>query len=130
MNGHWLHIVWTHLDADSGVTPAVSAVLQVWSAVEVLNILQALVDKSAIVAELKSEGSAHLFSTDGYYSNQSNVLRLLGYFSLVGLLRVHALIGDYQSGGWGLLALSLCDRQTKGVAQATSIRQEKEGNLK
>lgn len=26
---------------------------------------------------------------------QSNVLRMLGYFSLVGLQRVHALVGDY-----------------------------------
>ncbi len=39
-----------------------------------------------------------LFATDGYSANQSNVLRMLGYYSLVGLLRVHCLIGDYQGG--------------------------------
>ena len=35
---------------------------------------------------------------EGFYPNSSNVLRMLGYFSLVGLLRVHTLIGDYHSG--------------------------------
>jgi translation initiation factor 3 subunit L len=39
-----------------------------------------------------------LVATDGYYPNQSNVLRILGYFSLVGLLRVHSLVGDYVTG--------------------------------
>ncbi len=34
---------------------------------------------------------------EGYYPNQSNVLRMLGYFSLIGLMRVHALIGDYHT---------------------------------
>lgn len=41
--------------------------------------------------------ASRLFATDGYYPNQSNVLRMLGYFSLVGLLRVHSLVGDYHS---------------------------------
>lgn len=35
---------------------------------------------------------------EGYYPNTSNVLRMLGYFSLVGLVRVHALVGDYHAG--------------------------------
>lgn len=37
------------------------------------------------------------FATEGFYPNQSNVLRMLGYFSLIGLLRVHVLVGDYHS---------------------------------
>ena len=41
--------------------------------------------------------SASLFATDGYSATQSNVLRMLGYYSLVGLLRVHTLVGDYYS---------------------------------
>ncbi len=28
---------------------------------------------------------------------QSNVRRMLGYFSLVGLLRVHSILGDYST---------------------------------
>ncbi len=34
------------------------------------------------------------YKTEGYDSG-SNVLRMVGYFSLVGLLRVHTLVGDY-----------------------------------
>ncbi|CAH8272361.1 unnamed protein product [Arabidopsis lyrata] len=37
-------------------------------------------------------------ATDGYdYSGGSNVLKVLGYFSMVGLLRVHCLLGDYHT---------------------------------
>eukprot|EP00967_Tisochrysis_lutea_P103982 scaffold157460_cov18-Tisochrysis_lutea.AAC.2 len=37
------------------------------------------------------------YATEGFYPNESNVLRMLGYFSLVSLLRVHTLVGDYYS---------------------------------
>ena len=33
--------------------------------------------------------------TDGYEAQRSNVLKMLGYYSLLGLLRVHSLVGDY-----------------------------------
>ena len=33
--------------------------------------------------------------TEGYNPRESNVLRMLGYFSLTGLQRVHTLVGDY-----------------------------------
>ena len=56
---------------------------QVWSTLEVLNILQALVDKSGIAAELAGDAGARLFATDGFVApGKSNVLRMLGYFSL------------------------------------------------
>eukprot|EP00879_Flechtneria_rotunda_P028433 GHRR01030542.1.p1 GENE.GHRR01030542.1~~GHRR01030542.1.p1 ORF type:complete len:257 (+),score=59.36 GHRR01030542.1:165-935(+) len=61
---------------------------QVWNIVDVLNILQALVDKSGIVAELERDGGAEVLACEGYVPNQSNVLRMLGYFSLIGQLRV------------------------------------------
>ena len=35
--------------------------------------------------------------TEGYEGHSSNVLRTIGYFSLVGLLRVHCLLGDYET---------------------------------
>lgn len=39
---------------------------------------------------------------------QSNVRRMLGYFSLVGLLRVHSILGDYTTAiKVGLLAASM-----------------------
>uniref|UniRef100_A0A7R9TYX1 Eukaryotic translation initiation factor 3 subunit L n=1 Tax=Prasinoderma coloniale TaxID=156133 RepID=A0A7R9TYX1_9VIRI len=74
---------------------------QVWNALGVLNYLQALVDKSDIVSVLKGEregGDRSFTETDGYgYGKGSNVLKALGYFSLIGLLRVHCLLGDYHS---------------------------------
>mmetsp|Transcript_1553 Transcript_1553/g.6831 ORF Transcript_1553/g.6831 Transcript_1553/m.6831 type:complete len:536 (+) Transcript_1553:206-1813(+) len=69
----------------------------VWSALGVLNFLQALVDKSGIIAHLDKErrGEEKFSETEGYDHNQSNVLRTLGYFALIGLHRVHILLGDY-----------------------------------
>jgi translation initiation factor 3 subunit L len=66
----------------------------VWNIMDVLNVLQALVDKSGIVAELERDGGAELAACEGYIPNQSNVLKMLGYFSLIGQLRV--------SGAWGV----------------------------
>lgn len=83
---------------------------KVWNVVEVLNILQALVDKSGIVADLTSDGGAKFNQLKGYYPNSSNVLRMLGYFSLVGLLRVHCLIGDYHTGLKALYPINMNDR--------------------
>ena len=37
----------------------------------------------------------HFDTTEGYNPRESNVLRMLGYFSLTGLQRVHTLVGDY-----------------------------------
>jgi translation initiation factor 3 subunit L len=59
----------------------------VWNVADVLNVLQALVDRSKIVKELEADGGARLVACDGYIPNQSNVLRMLGYFSLIGLCR-------------------------------------------
>mmetsp|Transcript_35179 Transcript_35179/g.89048 ORF Transcript_35179/g.89048 Transcript_35179/m.89048 type:complete len:519 (-) Transcript_35179:279-1835(-) len=84
---------------------------KVWAVGEVLNVLQALVDKSGVVAELAADGGARFNSVDGYYPNTSNVLRMLGYFSLVGLLRVHALIGDYQAGLKAMYPLNVNEPQ-------------------
>lgn len=69
---------------------------KVWNVLEVLNVLQALVNKSGIVQELEADGGASLVASEGRSATQSNVLRMIGYFSLIGLLRVHTLIGDYQ----------------------------------
>lgn len=83
---------------------------KVWNINEVLNILQALVDKSGIVAEIESDGGARLCQLEGYYPQSSNVLRMLGYFALTGLLRVHSLVGDYVTGLKAIYPLNLHDR--------------------
>jgi translation initiation factor 3 subunit L len=84
-------------------------VLQCWNVYGVLNYLQALIEKSDIVQILMDEESSASFTaTDGYdYQGGSNVLKVLGYFSIVGLLRVHCLLGDYSSGLKCLLPIDI-----------------------
>ncbi|KAI3877731.1 hypothetical protein MKW98_020212 [Papaver atlanticum] len=74
---------------------------QAWNVYGVLNFLQALVEKSMIIQilEQEKEGLEEFTANDGYsYTGGSNVLKVLGYFSMVGLLRVHCLLGDYHTG--------------------------------
>lgn len=88
---------------------------EVWNAYGVLNYLQALIEKSSIIQILEDEkdGSVIFTATDGYdYHGGSNVLKVLGYFSIVGLLRVHCLLGDYYS---GLKCLTPIDINQHGV---------------
>eukprot|EP00199_Chlamydomonas_sp_CCMP681_P001016 CAMPEP_0119108554 /NCGR_PEP_ID=MMETSP1180-20130426/15070_1 /TAXON_ID=3052 ORGANISM="Chlamydomonas cf sp, Strain CCMP681" /NCGR_SAMPLE_ID=MMETSP1180 /ASSEMBLY_ACC=CAM_ASM_000741 /LENGTH=524 /DNA_ID=CAMNT_0007094179 /DNA_START=26 /DNA_END=1600 /DNA_ORIENTATION=- len=77
---------------------ALAAAGDAWDVTQVLNVLQALVDKSGISAELEADGGAAFCASEGFVPGQSNVLRMLGYFSLIGLLRMHVLVGDFQSG--------------------------------
>eukprot|EP01018_Ginkgo_biloba_P001413 Gb_07559 [translate_table: standard] len=88
---------------------------EVWNVYGVLNYLQALVEKSMIIQilEEEKEGNVTFTATDGYdYNGGSNVLKVLGYFSIVGLLRVHCLLGDYYS---GLKCLTPIDVNQPGV---------------
>ncbi|KAI7755431.1 hypothetical protein M8C21_027738 [Ambrosia artemisiifolia] len=83
---------------------------QAWNVYGVLNFLQALMEKSSIIQilEKEKEGVEQFTATDGYdYSGGSNVLKVLGYFSMVGLLRVHCLLGDYQTGLKCLLPIDI-----------------------
>jgi translation initiation factor 3 subunit L len=70
----------------------------VWAVDAVLNFLQQMVSKSDIEDVLRKERSGALkFSeTEGYEYAASNVLRTLGYFSLIGISRVRILLGDYE----------------------------------
>lgn len=87
---------------------------QVWNVLGVLNYLQALHDKSNIDATLEKErmGEEMFSQNEGYDYNQSNVLRLLGYFGMTGLLRVHCLIGDYHG---ALKAIDSIDLDKPGL---------------
>lgn len=90
-------------------------VYQAWNVYGVLNYLQALVEKSGIIQilEQEKEGLEQFTATDGYdYSGGSNVLKVLGYFSMIGLFRVHCLLGDYHT---GLNCLSPIDISQQGV---------------
>lgn len=68
---------------------------KVWSVLSVLNVLHALIDKSNIKRQLEVYASGgDPDSVAGEYGRHS-LYKMLGYFSLVGLLRLHSLLGDY-----------------------------------
>jgi len=68
---------------------------KVWNVHSVLNVLHSLVDKSNINRQLEvytSGGDPD--SVAGEFGHNS-LYKMLGYFSLIGLLRLHSLLGDY-----------------------------------
>jgi len=68
---------------------------KVWNVHSVLNVLHSLVDKSSINKQLEvyNQGG-NPDSVAGDFGRHS-LYKMLGYFSLVGLLRLHSLLGDY-----------------------------------
>jgi translation initiation factor 3 subunit L len=73
-----------------------------WAPADVVGVLNALAERSGVVAALRRDGGRELAQpgSEGYYPGnaKSNVLPMLGYFALVGLERVHVLLGDYRAG--------------------------------
>ncbi|CDK25674.1 unnamed protein product [Kuraishia capsulata CBS 1993] len=70
---------------------------EVWSTYSVLNALYSLVGRSNIVEQLKYNnvgGEQAPKEIAGDYGSLS-LYRNLGYFSIIGLLRIHTLLGDY-----------------------------------
>lgn len=65
---------------------------QAWSLSCVLDLLKAMMNKSSIIQILKHE------KQPGFDSTWSNVLNVVGYFSMVGLLRVYCSLGHYHTG--------------------------------
>ncbi|CAO3671331.1 unnamed protein product [Rhizopus stolonifer] len=68
---------------------------QMWSSYSVLNILSSFVQKSCINEQLLvSKNGGDMIETAGEYGSHQ-LYKMLGYFSLVGLLRVHCMLCDY-----------------------------------
>ncbi|RKP12078.1 RNA polymerase I-associated factor PAF67-domain-containing protein [Piptocephalis cylindrospora] len=69
---------------------------QVWNTYSVLNVLYSLVQKSAINEQLVAQATEgqDVAEVAGPYGSLP-LYRMLGYFSLIGLVRVHCLLGDY-----------------------------------
>lgn len=68
---------------------------KVWNVLCVLNVLHSLVDKSNIKQQLEVYANGgDPDSVAGEFGSHS-LYKMLGYFSLVGLLRLHSLLGDY-----------------------------------
>lgn len=68
---------------------------KVWDVLCILNVLHYLVDKSKIKSQLEVYASGgDPDSVAGVFGRHS-LYKMLGYFALVGLLRLHSLLGDY-----------------------------------
>ncbi|XP_045214078.1 eukaryotic translation initiation factor 3 subunit L-like isoform X1 [Mercenaria mercenaria] len=68
---------------------------KIWNVHSVLNVLHSLVEKSNINRQLEVYASGgDPDSVSGEFGQQS-LYKMLGYFSLIGLLRLHSLLGDY-----------------------------------
>ncbi|KAI0635140.1 eukaryotic translation initiation factor 3 subunit 6 [Trametes polyzona] len=71
---------------------------QVWSSYSVLNVLYSLIQKSKInehlVALQEGKSPEEIAEIVGEYGTRP-LYKLLGYFSIIGLLRVHSLLGDF-----------------------------------
>uniref|UniRef100_U5EXC6 Eukaryotic translation initiation factor 3 subunit L n=1 Tax=Corethrella appendiculata TaxID=1370023 RepID=U5EXC6_9DIPT len=66
-----------------------------WNILCILNVLHSLVTMSNIKQQLEvAAAGGNPDSVAGEFGRQS-FYKMLGYFSLVGLLRVHSLLGDY-----------------------------------
>ncbi|KAK7691455.1 hypothetical protein QCA50_004854 [Cerrena zonata] len=71
---------------------------QVWSSYSVLNVLYSLIQKSKInehiLATREGKSADEITEIVGEYGARP-LYRMLGYFSIIGLLRVHSLLGDF-----------------------------------
>lgn len=69
-----------------------------WSSYSVLNVLYSLIQKSKIndyiIAQQQGKSPEEITEIVGEYG-QRPLYRMLGYFSIIGLLRVHVLLGDF-----------------------------------
>lgn len=75
----------------------------VWSSYSVLNVLYSLIQKSRIIEQLEAAHEGRdPEEVAGEFGGRS-LYKQLGYFSIIGLLRVHVLLGDYT------LALKMLD---------------------
>jgi translation initiation factor 3 subunit L len=75
----------------------------VWSSYSVLNVLYSLIQKSRITEQLQAiQRGEDPDEVAGEFGSRP-LYKLLGYFSIIGLLRVHVLLGDYT------LALKMLD---------------------
>lgn len=68
---------------------------KVWNVHSVLNVLHSLVDKSNINEQLKEFNNGRDPDLVAGEFGRQPLYKMLGYFSLIGLLRLHSLLGDY-----------------------------------
>ncbi|KAJ1834978.1 hypothetical protein LPJ63_001496 [Coemansia sp. RSA 2711] len=68
---------------------------QVWNTYSVLNVLYSLIQKSNINQQLlASQQGDDVVEAAGQFGSRA-LYKMLGYFSIIGLVRVHCMLGDY-----------------------------------
>ncbi|KAK0722535.1 eukaryotic translation initiation factor 3 subunit L [Lasiosphaeria miniovina] len=66
-----------------------------WGCYSVLNVLYSLIQRSQITEQLAAmKRNEDPMAVAGQYGSK-NLYRMLGYFSIIGLLRIHCLLGDF-----------------------------------
>ncbi|KAJ2907952.1 hypothetical protein GGI21_003372, partial [Coemansia aciculifera] len=89
---------------------------QVWSTYSVLNVLYSLMQKSNIVEQLRvQQEDGDVAAVAGEFGLRP-LYKMLGYFSIVGLVRVHCMLGDYT------LALQMLENVELGNSRALYTR--------
>ena len=68
---------------------------RVWNILCLLNVLHSLVEMSNIKQQLEAAAKGEDPDEVAGENGKLSLYKMLGYFSLVGLLRVHSLLGDY-----------------------------------
>ncbi|KAL5019120.1 hypothetical protein ScPMuIL_004842 [Solemya velum] len=71
---------------------------KIWNVHSVLNVLHSLVEKSSINRQLEVYTRGGDPQSVAGEFGQHSLYKMLGYFSLIGLLRLHCLLGDYYQG--------------------------------
>ncbi|KAH7890402.1 RNA polymerase I-associated factor PAF67-domain-containing protein [Phlebopus sp. FC_14] len=91
---------------------------QAWSSYSVLNVLYSLIQKSRVNEWLKARAESkteeEIEEIVGEYGSRP-LYRQLGYFSLIGLLRVHVLLGDFT------LALKVMENAGLGLSLGQKV---------
>ncbi|PWN28680.1 hypothetical protein BDZ90DRAFT_279021 [Jaminaea rosea] len=86
----------------------------VWSSYSVLNVLYSLIQKSRITEQLVAMQEGRDPDEVAGEFGSKPLYKMLGYFSIIGLLRVHVLLGDYT------LALQMLDHLDLGKKSSSS----------
>jgi len=83
--------------ADEKDVPTLVANPQAWDVLVLINVFQSLVSKSRINEQLVAIRNGEDPVTVAGHFGCRTLYKMLGYFSLVGLLRLHSLLGDYHT---------------------------------
>ena len=92
---------------------------KIWNVHSVLNVLHSLVEKSQINEQLREYNNGRDPKDVADSFGRQNLYKMLGYFSLIGLLRLHSLLGDYHQ---AIRVLENIDIHRQGLQNPSIVR--------